>query len=65
MTRGMEITMTSSNTKDKSLLHGIAGTALARMPAGGWLRDISAHENWRTTTIVQRHRDRATQQPHT
>ncbi|MCK9579412.1 MAG: hypothetical protein M0Q92_03055 [Methanoregula sp.] len=30
-----------------------------RMPAGGWIRDIATSENWRTTTIVQRHRDRA------
>jgi len=30
-----------------------------RMPAGGWLREIAMGENWRTTTIVQRHRDRA------
>jgi len=43
--------------------HGIAKNILARMPAGGWLRDTAAHENWRTTTIVQRHRDRATPQP--
>nr|WP_320161377.1 hypothetical protein [uncultured Methanoregula sp.] len=43
---------------------GIAGTILARMPAGGWLRDTALHENWRTTTIVQRHRDRAAPGPH-
>jgi hypothetical protein len=30
-----------------------------RMPAMGWIRDIATSENWRTTTIVQRHRDRA------
>jgi len=29
------------------------------LPAGGWLRDIAMGEDWRTTTIVQRHRDRA------
>lgn len=57
--------MSSSNHTTESRLHGIAGKALARMPAGGWLRDISAHENWRTTTIVQRHRDRASPEPHT
>jgi len=56
--------MSSSNHTTESRLHGIAGKALARMPAGGWLRDISAHENWRTTTIVQRHRDRASPEPH-
>jgi len=30
-----------------------------RMPAMGWIRDIATSENWRTTTIVQRHRDSA------
>ncbi|MDD1684345.1 MAG: hypothetical protein LUQ19_00490 [Methanoregula sp.] len=30
-----------------------------RMPAGGWLLEVATNENWRTTTIVQRHRDRA------
>ncbi len=30
-----------------------------RMPVGGWFREIATSENWRTTTIVQRHRDRA------
>ncbi|MDD1683418.1 MAG: hypothetical protein LUO98_06255 [Methanoregula sp.] len=30
-----------------------------RMPAGGWFRDVATNENWRTTTIVQRHRDQA------
>jgi hypothetical protein len=34
-----------------------------QMPAGGWLRDVSTNENWRTTTIVQRHRDRASIMP--
>ena len=34
-----------------------------RMPAGGWIRDVATSENWRTTTIVQRHRDRATPMP--
>ncbi|MDD1687156.1 hypothetical protein [Methanoregula sp.] len=28
-----------------------------RMPVGGWIREIATSENWRTTTIVQRHRD--------
>ena len=28
-----------------------------QMPAGGWLHEISSRENWRTTTIVRRHRD--------
>jgi len=34
-----------------------------RMPAGGWISDIALNENWRTTTIVQRHRDRAATNP--
>ena len=29
-----------------------------QMPAGGWLHDVSSRENWRTTTIVHRFRDR-------
>jgi len=38
-------------------------TAPQRLPAGGWLREISTRENWRTTTIVHRHRDRAATPP--
>jgi hypothetical protein len=34
-----------------------------RMPAGGWFREVATNENWRTTTIVQRHRDRAAMTP--
>ena len=34
-----------------------------RMPAGGWFREVATSENWRTTTIVQRHRDRALTTP--
>jgi hypothetical protein len=34
-----------------------------RMPAGGWLREVATNEDWRTTTIVQRHRDRAGRTP--
>jgi len=30
-----------------------------RMPALGWIREIAPSENWRTTTIVSRHRDSA------
>jgi hypothetical protein len=33
------------------------------LPAGGWIREITTSENWRTTTIVQRHRDRAAMTP--
>jgi hypothetical protein len=34
-----------------------------QMPAGGWLREVSSRENWRTTTIVHRHRDQAATTP--
>jgi hypothetical protein len=34
-----------------------------RMPAGGWFREVATKENWRTTTIVQRHRDQAAMTP--
>jgi len=34
-----------------------------RMPAGGWFREVATNENWRTNTIVQRHRDRALSTP--
>jgi hypothetical protein len=34
-------------------------TSPQQMPAGGWLREVSSRENWRTTTIVHRHRDQA------
>ena len=34
-----------------------------RMPAGGWFREVATSENWRTTTIVQRHRDQAVMTP--
>lgn len=34
-------------------------TSPQQMPAGGWLREVSSHENWRTTTFVHRHRDQA------
>jgi hypothetical protein len=44
---------------DQDVLHPAASTHPQRMPAGGWIRDVALSENWRTTTIVQRHRDRA------
>jgi hypothetical protein len=34
-----------------------------RMPAGGWFREVATSENWRTTTIVRRHRDQAMMTP--
>jgi len=43
--------------------HYATRTNPGRMPAGGWLKDIATNENWRTTTIVQRHRDRAASIP--
>lgn len=36
-----------------------------RMPAGGWIREIATSENWRTTTVVRRHRDQAAMIPPT
>jgi hypothetical protein len=39
--------------------HRSTGARPCRMPAGGWLKEVATSENWRTTTIVQRHRDRA------
>lgn len=41
-----------------SLLNAARSTP-HRMPAGGWLTEVATSENWRTTTIVQRHRDQA------
>jgi len=49
------------HTRDSA--HPETRTNPHRMPAGGWLREISTNENWRTTTIVQRHRDRAASPP--
>ena len=37
--------------------HSSTRSGPCRMPAGGWLREVATSENWRTTTIVQRHRD--------
>jgi hypothetical protein len=44
------------------ILNAARSTPL-RMPAGGWFREVATSENWRTTTIVQRHRDRAMTTP--
>jgi hypothetical protein len=41
-----------SNTGNRARPH--------RMPAGGWIQEIAPSENWRTTTIVRRHRDSVT-----
>ncbi|MGB7787975.1 hypothetical protein [Methanoregula sp.] len=45
------------HTRDGS--HRSTDTHPCRMPAGGWLKEVATSENWRTTTIVLRHRDRA------
>lgn len=67
------MTTDSSQTMEKTpapatapLPHGILRAARdtpLRMPAGGWFRDVATSENWRTTTIVRRHRDRAVMTP--
>ena len=44
------------------ILYAVRTTPL-RMPAGGWFREVATNENWRTTTIVQRHRDQAMMTP--
>ena len=44
------------------ILYAVRTTPL-RMPAGGWFREVATNENWRTTTIVQRHRDQAMMAP--
>jgi len=45
-----------------TILKAVRTTPL-RMPAGGWLKEIATNEEWRTTTIVRRHRDRAMMTP--
>jgi hypothetical protein len=47
----------------REVVHNTTRTNPHSMPAGGWLKDITTNENWRTTTIVQRHRDRAASTP--
>jgi hypothetical protein len=44
------------------ILKSIRETPL-RMPAGGWFSEVATNEDWRTTTIVRRHRDRAALPP--
>lgn len=43
--------------------HGKDTPGAQQMPAGGWLHEISSQENWRTSTIVRRHRDQAASPP--
>jgi hypothetical protein len=55
-------TETKAGQMMRPLWEGIINTARTtplRMPAGGWFREVATNENWRTTTIVQRHRDQA------
>jgi hypothetical protein len=55
-----------TGTTMRPVLDGILNAVRAtphRMPAGGWFREAATSENWRTTTIVQRHRDRAVMTP--
>jgi hypothetical protein len=57
---------TPEKTPDQTVLDGILKAVREtprRMPAGGWFREVATSENWRTTTIVQRHRDQAMMTP--
>lgn len=61
-----KITEKKPGTAMRPVLDGILNAVRAtphRMPAGGWFREVTTSENWRTTTIVQRHRDRASSTP--
>jgi hypothetical protein len=54
---GAETGHTPHHARDGS--HCSTRSRPVRMPAEGWIREVATSENWRTTTIVQRHRDRA------
>ena len=65
-TENDQTTEKKSGTAMRPVLDGILNAVRAtprRMPAGGWFREVTTSENWRTTTIVQRHRDRASSTP--
>ncbi len=47
----------------RAMIRNYEHTSLQQLPAGGWVREASCRENWRTTTIVHRHRDRAALPP--
>jgi hypothetical protein len=50
----------------RPLLDGILSTIREtplRMPAEGWFSEVTTNEDWRTTTIVRRHRDQAVMIP--
>jgi len=53
---GTETGHTQHHAREGS--HHSTRTHPSRMPVGGWLKEVATSENWRTTTIVQRHRDR-------
>jgi len=61
-TENNQTTGTKSGLPMRTVMDGILSAARStphRMPAGGWFREVATSENWRTTTIVQRHRDQA------
>ncbi|MGB9175881.1 MAG: hypothetical protein WCB46_04005 [Methanoregula sp.] len=65
-TENNQTTETKSGRTMRPVRDGILYAACStphRMPAGGWFREVATSENWRTTTIVQRHRDRAITTP--
>ncbi len=65
-TENNQTTVTKTGLMMRPVGDGILNAARSiphRMPAGGWFREIATNENWRTTTIVQRHRDRAVMTP--
>jgi len=65
-TENNQTTEKKSGSTMRPVLDGILNAVREtprRMPAGGWFREVATSENWRTTTIVQRHRDRALTTP--
>lgn len=62
MTENNQNSETKSGLTMRRVREGILNAARStphHMPAGGWFREVATSENWRTTTIVQRHRDKA------
>ena len=65
-TENNQTTEKKSGSTMRPVLDGILSAVREtphRMPAGGWFGEVATNENWRTNTIVQRHRDRATSTP--
>ena len=65
-THNKSATETKTGHTTRPVWEGILNAARSTphcMPAGGWLVEIPTSENWRTTTIVQRNRDRAMMTP--